>query len=286
MISLPLSTIAVEIKHLLSNIKSNTLSQNDARQIGTFFVNLTPQLVTNLVLGFAGIYVDPLTTSQVRQNVHYLMPLLWDRVSEETRQGLGIRYGKYVANNDKDRATLARQFLDIVGAAAYIPDDLKAAEIESALQNLLSAHRAFNNFYSEPPFASQLVRLVGQAGNVPRQVRNSFVLGLVEVFLTNGHGPAFSAEPHYIGMINSFSQEEALVSILSFLKERIASRLQFKLCQDKYKQLLDLVSGKITAPAARELIDAIRGFSGPLERMKDDSHMKQKVNAMKAMILA
>ncbi|EFK06495.1 conserved hypothetical protein [delta proteobacterium NaphS2] len=283
-ISLPLSNIVIEIRQLLGNIKENQLSENDAKQIAPFFINLTQQQTSNLASGFSGIYTDPNTTPQTRQNIHYLLPYLWERVDETTRQGFGVKYGKYVANNDREKASLARQFLEIVDGVAYIPDDLKAAEIESAIQNLLSAHRNFSNFYSEPAFARQLSSLIDHAGNLPVQVRNSYVIGLVEVFLTNGNGVAWNAEPYYIELINKFSQEEAIISLLSFNVERIASRLQFPLCQEKYRQLITLIKGKISSPAALEVLEAIEGFGGPFDKMRNDSRMKQKIRSMRAII--
>jgi len=283
-ISLPLSNIVIEIKQLLGNIKENQLAQDDAKQIAPFFINLTRQQTSNLVSGFSGIYIDDSTTPQTRQNIHYLLPYLWERVDEETKQGFGIKYGKYIANNDQEKAQLSRQFLEIVDGVAYIPDDLKAAEIETAMQNLLSAHRNMSNFYSEPAFARQLSSLIGQAGNLPIQVRTSYVLGLVGVYLTNANGVAWNAEPYYVELINKFSQDEAIISMLSFSVERIASRLQFSLCQQKYRGLIDLVRGKISSPAALEVLEAIVNYGGPLDKMGKDSRMKQKVQSMNAII--
>jgi len=279
-ISLPLSNIVIEIKKLLANIKTNALTEDDAKQIAPFFINLTQQQINNLASGFSGIYTDPNTTPQTRQNIHYLLPYLWERVDEETKQSFGIKYGKFVANNEQERAELAQQFLEIVNGISYIPDDLKAAEIESAVQNLLQAHRNFSNFYSEPIFARQLSTLVGQTGNIPKQVRKIYVLGIVEVFLTNGNGVAWNAEPYYIELINKFSQVEAIIALLSFSNEHIASRLQFDLCQHKFRELLTLIKGKLSAPAAKEVLEAIEEFPGPLDKMKNDSRIKQKVKSM------
>ena len=283
-ISLPLSNIAIEIKQLLSNIKQNLLTEQDAKQIAPFFLHLTQQQTSNLASGFSGIYTDGSTTPQTRQNINYLLPHLWERVDEFTRQSFGVKYGKFVANNEQARAQLSRQFLEVVNGVAYIPDDLKAAEIETAVQNLLSAHRNFSNFYSEPGFARQLASLIGQAGNVPYQVRRAYVLALVEVFLTNGNGIAWNAEPYYIDLINRFSQEEAIMAMLAFSEEGIASRLQFPLCKQKFGELLELVKGKLTAPAAQEILDSIQSYTGPLDKMGSDSRMQRKVQAMAAIL--
>lgn len=279
-ISLPLSNIVVEIRQLLANIKTNALTEADAKQITPFFINLTLQQVSNLASGFCGIYVDPDTTPQTRQNINYLLPCLWERVNEDTRQNFGVKYGKFIANNEQERAKLARHFLELVDALSYIPDDLKAAEVETAVDNLLAVHRGSNNFYGEPAFANQLQNVVGQAGKVPHQIRATYVLGLTEVFLTNANGVAWNAEPIYIQLINQFNQDEALIVITSFTNELIASRLQFKLCQQKFMELLNLIKGKISASAIKELVEAIEGFPGPLDKIKEDFRIKQKIDNM------
>jgi hypothetical protein len=77
-----------------------------------------------------------------------------------------------------------------VGAASYIPDTIRAAEICTAIDELLAAHRGFNNFHIEPSFARRLESLVGDKGLIPSAIAERYVEGLVEVFLTNGHGGA------------------------------------------------------------------------------------------------
>lgn len=276
-ISLPLSNIAVEIKRLLHSIKTSSISDTEAREISTFFVNLAEEQVNTLAAGLFGIYTRTETSAQTRQNVRHLLPFLWPMVDESNRQQFGIKYGKFVASNDKDGKQYARQFLEVVSAQSYIPDDLRATEMKIALDNLLAAHREINNFYNEPPLARELRRLVGKEGNVPKQIYKDYVLGIVEVFLTNGNGTAWYAEPVYKEMMNLFDQKQALIAVCSFRDSNIASRLQFDLCRKKFKELLSITSDKVSAPAIKELILKLDGFTGPLDRMKDDPTIKREI---------
>ncbi len=275
-ISLPLSDVAVEIKRLLANVKTNSISNGEAKEIAVFFLKLTQEQVNNLASGFFGIYTRSDTSSQTRQNIHRLLPLLWERVDETTRQQFGIKYGTFVANNDQEK-NLARQFLELVSAMPYMPDALRAAEIGDAIDNLLIAHRGLNNFYNEPSFARELKRLVGPEGKVPSQANKIYVLGLVEVFLSNGNGVARNAEPIYRELINQFDSEQALRAILSFNNSNIASRLQFPLCQKKYLELLDLMKIKVSEAAVKELVDEIEAYKGSLENMREDTRIRRKV---------
>lgn len=279
-ISLPMSTIVTEIKKLLFNIKQNIITEDKAKQIAQFFKDLDQQQANNLALGFSGIYVDDSTIPQTRQNIRYLLKYLWGYVDDETKGQFGVKYGKFIANNEEAKANLARQFLEIMDALSYIPETLLASEIDSALQNLLAAHRAFNNVYSEPVFAKQLAKLIHEKGIIPKQIRKKYVIGLIDVFLTNGAAEAWHADQYYREMINKFSQDEAIIAMLGFTNERISSKLQFKRCQDKYWQLMNIIRPKLSAISAIEVWNYLKDFPGPLDKMAEDSRIMQKIQAL------
>lgn len=283
-ISLPLSNDAVEIKKLLANVRANAISATEAKQIGAFFASMPIAKVNNLTQGFFGIYTRSDTTPQARQNIHLLLPMLWDRVDEDTRNLFGVKFGRFAANNEQQEMALAKQFLETVGGLSYMPDNLRAAEMLSAIENLLVAHRGLNNFYSEPTFAKVLEGLVGAFGRIPPQANNPYVYAVVEVFLTNGNGVAWYAEPIYRSLLDRFDAQQALIAILSFDELAISSKLQFSLCQQKFRDLLGLMKVKVSAPAVKELIEMIERFSGPFDRLKDDSKLKSRVANLKKIL--
>ncbi|WP_316010435.1 hypothetical protein [Paenibacillus sp. 3LSP] len=283
-ISLPISNVAIEIKRLLRNIKEDAITSHDAKQIASFFLHLTSEQSNNLAQGFFGIYTRQDTTSKTRENIHLLLPFLWGSVDEDVKKGFGIRYGRFVANNEQTEKQLARQFLEVVQAESYIPDDLRATEIDTALQNLRYAHRSWNNYYNEPPFARELEKLVGSHGRLPNQIEKEYVTTLVEVFITNGNGKCWDAEPIYTRLIDQFDSNQALLAILSFSNSTISSRLQFSLCESQYKLLLEMMKTKVSAHAVKELIDQIEKYNGPLHRMKDDSNFKKRIEPLQKII--
>lgn len=283
-INLPLSNVVVEIKRLLANIKSNKISKEEASQIAVFFAGLTQEKANALAAGLYGIYTQLDTTPQTRQNIQLLIPLLWDMVDENTRNEFGIRYARFVATNDQDRQKLAREFLDVVSGAKYLPEGVRVVEIGTAIDNLLAAHRGVNNFYNEPAFARQLQRQVGETGKVPKEINIKYVLCLVEVFLTNGNGITWYAEPTYIEMLNQFDSTQASIAVFSFVTKNISSRLQFPLCQKQFRRLVDLMRDKVTIPVVKELINDIDSFTGSMENMKDDTRIKSKANAIRRIV--
>ncbi len=206
--------------------------------------------------------------------------MLWPIAPEEIKNTLGMKYANYTVNNDIPEAKLARKFLELVVGLTYIPDQLKSAEIETAIDNLLQAHRGIDNFYTEPPFARALKILIGDTGSVPRQLRNYYVFSLVEVFLTNGNGVAVNAQPIYSELIKRFDSTQAILAILSFNQEKIASKLRVDLCEKKFRQLLQILKVKITSDIVNDLISDIENFQNSLDMLRDDPNLKEKVKAL------
>lgn len=283
-ICLPLSNGTLEIQKFLKNLKNNNVSDSDAKKIAAFFFDLTQEQINTLSSGLFGIYTRSNTTPQTRQNVKRLLPYLWDKVDEETRQVFGIKYGKFVANNDQAEQALAREFLELVSGKSYIPETLLTAEIDTAVDNLLNAHREFNNFYNEPPFAKALEKLISQSGQIPLQIRQKYVRAIVEVFLTNGNGIAHNAQGIYRSLIQRFTTTQAIMAILSLNSTIISTKLQHSLCQNKYRELIKIIKDQIPAEPVKDLINEIENYRGLLDKLKNQSSFKRKVDNMKKIL--
>jgi hypothetical protein len=283
-ISLPISNITITIKKLLYDVKSTTISQIEAEEIALFFTNLTQEQANNLVSGFFGIYTKPDTDSQTRQNINRLLPLIWERVDEDTRDTFGLKYGNFVANNFQQEKKLSREFLQLVNAESYIPDDLRIVEIEAAIDNLATSHRGFNNFYNEPTFAMQLYRMVGNPPKVPKALNKKYVYTIVETFLSNGNGVASFAEQTYIEMLSNLNSFQANIAALSFNDTQISSKLQHSLCAKKFRELIEIVKPIITSPAIKDLIEKIDNYTGKLENLKNDISIKTSLDSLKILL--
>jgi hypothetical protein len=201
-------------------------------------------------------------------------------VGENVKKSFGVKYGQFTANHDAVKGGWAREFLDLVGAASYIPDAIRTAEIGTAIDELLMAHRGFNNFHIEPSFAARLKSLVGDKGRIPDAIGGTYVDALVEVFLTNSHGVANSAEPIYKSLLALFDANQALLAVLSFRQANISSKLQFSLCKSKYLELVGLAKAKITSPQGLDILKIIENYKPPLDRMRSETKLMERVNAI------
>lgn len=276
-ISTPLSNIQIRINQLLGNIKNQELSPSEVETMATFFTELSVEKCNALAKGLFGIYIDPTSTQQTIANINLIAPHLWGFVSEDVRADFGTRCAVFMANGERHAKETSHRFLELVGALSYLPDAVKAPQIKNAIEQLLDAHYAMNNFYNEPPLARQLANIIGKHGAVPPQLNYSYIKTLVTVFLTNGNGEAWNASPIYIELIKKLDAKQTYLALTSFREDTIKSKLQFSLCKKKFETMLDLLEPSITSDGVRSLLKDIRQDINRLSSLLPSDRLMQKI---------
>jgi hypothetical protein len=276
-ITLPRDTVAAQIGRLLRNVRSQRLPETELANAATFFVQLDPVQADNLAAGLFGIYTRDDAVPDTLDNIRQLWPELWPHIGESARNDVGLKLARFRSNLDHDRAKAARELLDLVDGTAYLPESDRVVELAESLDQLIVAHEGWNNFYNEPPVAQRLLDLVGRFGKVPAQLRHRYVSELVYVFLTNGSGISWSADPIYQQLIELFDGEQAGLALRSFADTRISSRLQFTLGREKWDQLLELIDPKLTGRRDRMLLEAVRAFNGTPDQLIVDSSIQRQL---------
>lgn len=282
-INLPNSSITIETGRFLKNLKEKSFSPEEVRAFTSFAGNLTTEKVNNLAAGLFGIYYRPETEMFVRDNVKQVFPLMWERISEDTKNEFGIKYARFAVNGDVNEAQNAKELLEMVDGQAYFPEEIRATELSNALEQLSEAHNGLNNFYREPTFALQLRRVAGKK-EIPSQINKKYVYTIIDCFITNGNGTCWDADGIYKALIEKFSQEQITIAVFTIMDEHIASMLQLELCSQKYLEMISVVKEKNASPAVGEVIDMIEYRSGTLNVMRKDSVVKQQIETRQKLL--
>ncbi|MFE0529823.1 hypothetical protein ACFW0V_19705 [Micromonospora parva] len=273
-ITLPQDPITANTGRLLRNIKSARLDSDQIATTAVFFEELPAERADTLAAGLFGLYTDTKRTSVVADNVRRLWPELWDYVSDEARYSFGTRYGRFQASAETGLATAARELLDLVDAAEYLPEPIRTVEIDKAIDALVAAHTGWDNFYNEVAPAKALEDLVGK-GSLPDGVRSKFVRAIVKAFLGNGYGVSGAAIPSYTRLIGSLDPRQAGQALRAFNDPEVSSVLWSSSGRRQWGSLLELLEPKLTRKSDRELYDAIRAFSGTPDQLHVDSGIKR-----------
>jgi hypothetical protein len=274
-INTPPDTVTANTGRLLANIKAAVLDQSAVDAAAAFFDQLPGDRADTLANGLFGLYTDPARTVTIADNVRLLWPKLWGFVTEDTRSGYGLRHARAAASAESGFATAARELLELVDGSAYLTPEVRAIEMNEALDALVLAHRGFDNFYNEPAPARRLAELAGNNGDIPDPVRGRYVRTLTECYLGNGHGVSSAALPYYDQMLRAFSPADASIALRMFTEPAISSLLVSTTGRNQWSALLDILEVKLTSNTDRQLLAAIRAFPGTPEKMRLDTGIKK-----------
>lgn len=271
----PYDAVTAQTGQLLANIRRNRLDAVEASAVAGFFDDLPVARADALAAGLFGLYVDPASATLVTDNVRLLWPHLWPFVGEEARSGFGTRVGRYTANAATDQAAKGRELLDLVDGGGYLPEQTRVVEIDAAVDDLLTAHRGWDNFANEAAPARALAALIGPTGKVPAAVEGKYVSALVEVFLGNSYGVSWAAEPAYDQLVDLLSPAQASRALRSFADPVVSAALQFTKPAQQWGELLARLEPKLTSRSDRELFDAVQAFTGRPDQLEADSGLKR-----------
>jgi len=271
-ITLPQSPTMVQTGRLLANVKTATVTKDEAASFATLFAGLRRDQSETLANGLFGIYVSLDSTPVIRDNVRLLLPHLWPNLSENVKFAFGTRFARFKASLDIAQAELAKEFLQSVDGSSYLPEDVRAAEIDVLLDRLHGAHLGMNNFYNEPPIAKELATYIG-ALPVPPGVRAKYADGIVDAFLARSSGIAFAADGLYEQMLLSMTPGEANLALLYATGADASSKYIGEIPKKQLDRLVTILTPKLVSRPAQALMANVNAFTGPRQSMAIDSKM-------------
>jgi hypothetical protein len=266
---------AIEVRRLLRSIREETLSSTDVRPIAQAIVRLPEDLAHSLLRAAFGMYTDPRLNANIRNNIRFLAPEVWEVCSEDARYDIGLKHDSFSANGEVSRANLARDFLTIVNGLAYLAPNAIAFEMTSALDALLAAHNGWNNFYNEVSPARLLQSFVPSSGDISNSVLGKYIKILTMCQIGNGYGVSSGAEPIYDNLISRWQDSHISQFVKLTCDSEIASRLQFTSCRVRYQVVASRLIDQATHPNVKQALEFIKNFPREkLDKIGNDSRFQ------------
>jgi hypothetical protein len=274
----------VEVRTLLYNLRNEPLANEDIPAIEAALQRLPEEITHSLLRTIFGMFVDPKTDAKVKDNIRLISRAAWGVSSEDARYEVGLRYATYSANGDVTRKTSTKEFLDRVQGFGYLPTDTLAVELNEQLDNLSAAHHAWSNYANEVPHAKSLTRYVPSNGIIPQAVLPKYVKTLLLCRIGNAHwgdGVSRGAKMYYDHLVAKMQEREILQVAKLLTDSDVASRLQFKACQQNFHELVAGLRPRVSnVHLARALDMILQASFVQLRVLGSDSRYKTSVQAV------
>jgi len=190
-----------------------------------------------------GIYCDPASAEESRQNALDLCVTYSAKFTSAIRSSLVERHADYTASGDTKRQSASLIFFEKLGLLTALNDSERHGVVSKAIKSMWTVHQGMDNFYNEPPFAERLLR-ISQQGAIPETVQEEYVNVVVGCRIGNGFGVSRAAVPFYDAMIKALSPREiGLVLGLARKDSLVGRRIQAgATCNRRYREVLSMIS--------------------------------------------
>ncbi len=272
---------AIVLKTLLTNIREHDIKPEDAELIKIRLKGVPENYISTMLQGVFGMYTTPDLDAKVRKNLNLLIKEIWKYSNIETKKSVVLTYATFAANAEIIRKNFAKDFLTEVDGLKYLSDEQKAIEIDSILDNLLTAHRGWNNFSNEVAPARMLAKYIPETGEVPDLVREKYVKNIIICRLGNNYGVSNEAAEYYDELIEKFTEKEIEIFVSLIFDSEINNKLKSPMGYNIYSKISNNLVGKVINPILNDMIQMIQNIpSDKISLLKQEKSFMLKKNEL------
>jgi hypothetical protein len=222
---LRLDTLSVPLKfaEFRNSLVSHVLDENTLALFGGSPYFAVRTILRSLLADIKRVVGVQLETALA--NLNLMLPIVWNKVSDDDRFYVGVSYAELVSDGKKTSSIGIKAALLKVHGFDFVPENLRSETYKKAANNIFKAHDEPNNFYNEPAAVESLVRL---GTMIPSPAFPICATAVLCVYLGNEYGISYNAMPNVENILQHFTPER-WISYLSHSLEferRILTKLQ------------------------------------------------------------
>ena len=272
----------IEVRKLLKSLREEQLSVDEVLPVQTGLSSLPDDLSRSLLHAVLGMYTDTDIRTQTKDNIKLVARSIWAAATDEARREAGFKHASLAVNGEAPRARLAREFIEIVDGTEFLTDETRAVEISTTLDNLMTAHHGWDNFFTEAAPARLLRRYVPENGDIPMAVLTKYVKTIVMCRIGNGYGVSWAAKGYYDDLLKIFSDDHIFQFINLVHDSEVSSRLQFPKCAAQYQKLAATMKTQVVKPRLKEMLIFMEEYprDQQLSKIISDTRYRRLRNAL------
>lgn len=219
---------AIIVKRLLENVKKGS-SLLDVVTLNSFELNikdLSSSISSNLITSLFGIFVSDKSSQIVKSNVLEVAKIVWKYCKDGIKYDLGEKIDVYRNNLDEEKANTAESFFEACDGLKYLSLSTRALQLSSLCDELMSAHKGYNNYHHEPSYARAIMNYIKTPDDIPEEraekIINTFLACRIGREVTYHNGVSPNAKQYYDRFFSILSKKQVII-MLNLLRAYLES---------------------------------------------------------------
>lgn len=216
----------IDISTYLSQMDSGSYDRNEIA-VEQAFSDLPSIYKIELSNRFFTTYLSESISSELRANIEFCAPILWDSINKKTKQQVGKRFDKLIVEGDKTKIKRGLDFINIVKGMMYVSVASRKILITPIIDKL---HDSLDVWSKEAQYVKELAPL---SKFVPGTSLKKYVESITKTFVgKKGHSMQFArtdfysddAAPYIKKMFHRFDTKATDLFVETIQKDRTIKR--------------------------------------------------------------
>lgn len=275
------SEAAIQVKAFINNLRTqeDVIDAQTLQHMQSKIKELRTKNIDSLLQTIFGMYVDPKTENVLRKNISLIAPIIWDCAGDGIKYNIGIRLDGYRNNLHKKKFSFGSEFLEFCDGNQYKTIEARTIELDSLLDELVTNHNAYDNFYHEVPPARKINSYVKKESDIPKERTKKLIKTILECRLGNGRyyhqGVSPSGKVVYDEILNKLSDKNIITAIICFYSPSIKVMLSNQYCKKHAVSIFKLFRKNVVSEKIAEILDYLIKNSNGIDKAIRTSEFKK-----------
>jgi hypothetical protein len=259
-----LSESAIQIKALVENLKSaqTVVSDDVVSSMQNAIKNLSLAHANNMLITTFGMFVDVKSSNILRKNISKIAQIIWEAASENVKVNIGVKIDGFKNNLHQSKHKRSIEYLEIVGGLNFQTLSTKIIEVDSLLEQLLSARYEWDNYYNEPPIISMILKYIKNSADIPVEIVQKMAKVILVCRVGKGitycEGVSPGALPLYDSLLSFYDDNCITWTIISLYNPEVNGLIMNKICQKHLSNILVILKNNAISERLKQAIDFLQ----------------------------
>lgn len=254
---------AIKVQKFIGNLRTHqdVFTSSEITSISGSLKQLSTTLTGNILRTIFGMYTDPKVNNIVKQNILAIAPTVWNYSPDNVKYDLGNNIESYIVNLEQDKKNLGESFFNQCNGNSYKPASRKSLELTLLIEELLSKHNGWDNFYHERPVIKKILSYFSTASDIPIDRQEALIQAVIICRIGNGvsynNGVSSSAKPYYDQFISMLNNKQMEILLSQMLDPIIIDSLT-PIREKNLKEILDILPLTLASERVLEIVSYLK----------------------------
>ncbi|WP_409277573.1 hypothetical protein [Pseudomonas defluvii] len=274
------SPAALQIKAFVENLRNQSvvIDMPTLQHMQGAIKQLHTRNCDNVLQTIFGMYIGASSNNVLKKNISLIAPAVWISSNESMRYKLGVQLDGYRTNLHNEKFADGNEFFEFCEGNKYKSLEARVIIIDELVDDLLSAHSGWDNFYNEVPPARKLLSYIVTESDIPSERKEKLIRAVLLCRIGNGVSYNSGVSPAgrivYDAILAKLGDDNVVQLLIALYRPEVFVLLSSRYCMLNAVQILQIVRKNVVSDKLKQILDYLIANGSGLDKAMRTTEFK------------